>query len=482
MRLQLLAAATAFTVALTGCVSSGGLHSRGTLTKAASLHASQSLAGLPEASDAWPTADWWKKLGDAQLDALIAEALQNNPGLAVADARSRAAQAQVGAADAARKPSVNGGASVSGARIPETVLPMGGHFNIAKYGYASFKWGLDLWGGKRAAWQAAVGTSRAADVAAHAARIELSGNVARAYAQLGTAFTQQDLAQAELKRANEARELTQQRVSAGIDNRIQLDQGDAEVATAQQGLAMAAQAVVSARSALSALLGEGPDRGLQIHRPQTLALAQLTVPESLPVGLLGHRADLVAARWRVEAARKDIKAAKTEFLPNISLGALAGVITLGGGNPLELPARFYEAGPSLSLPIFDGGRLRANLSGKDAAFDIAVAQYNQKLVDAVNEVAEDYATLQSLDEQIDAQRRARDAARSAWQLAEQRYKAGIGSFLEALTVRQQLLRAEQGVVALDAHKVDLSLQLVQALGGGFQPPAPTVATTTSDHS
>ncbi|MEO8747248.1 MAG: efflux transporter outer membrane subunit [Rhodanobacter sp.] len=481
MRLQLLAAATAITVALTGCVSSGGLHPHGTLTEAASLHASRSLAGIPAVPDAWPAADWWKQLGDAQLDALIAEALQNNPGLAAADARSRAAQAQAGLANAALAPSVNGGASVAGARIPETVLPKGGHFNVAKYGYASFKWGLDLWGGERAAWQAAVGASRAAEVAAHAARVELSGNVARAYAQLGAAFTQQDLAQAELKRASAARELTRQRVAAGIDNRIQLQQGDAEVASAQQGLAMAGQAVVSARSALSVLLGEGPDRGLQIQRPQTLALAELVVPENLPLGLLGHRADLVAARWRVEAAGKDIKAAKTEFLPNISLGAMAGVIALGGGNPLQLPARFYEFGPSLSLPIFDGGRLRANLSGKDAAFDLAVAQYNQKLVDAVDEVAEDYAMLQSLDEQIAAQRRARDAAQGAWQLAQERYQAGVGSFLEALTVRQQLLRAEQGMAALDAHRVDLSLQLVQALGGGFQPSTPPVA-TTSDHS
>lgn len=481
MRLQLLAAATALTVALTGCASSGGLHPQGSLTDAASLHASQSLAGLPEATDAWPKADWWKALGDAQLDALIDEALRNNPGLAAADARVRAAQAQVGIAEADRKPTVDAGASVAGARIPSTVLPMGGHFMIAKYGYASFKWGLDLWGGKRAAWQAAVGESRAAEVAAHAARIELSSNVARAYAQLGAAFTQQDLAKAELKRATEARELTQQRVSAGIDNRIQLQQGDSEVATAQRGVAMAAQAIVAARSALSELLGEGPDRGLQIQRPQSLSLAQLTVPENLPIGLLGHRADLVAARWRVEAASKDIKAAKTEFLPNISLGALAGVIALGGGNPLELPARFYQVGPSLSLPIYGGGRLRANLSGKDAAFDVAVAQYNEKLVDAVNEVAEDYATLQSLDEQLAAQRQARDAAQGAWQLAEQRYQAGVGSFLEALTVRQQLLRAEQDMASLDAHKVDLSLQLVQALGGGFQPSAQPVASATPEH-
>ena len=117
---------------------------------------------------------------------------------------------------------------------------------------------------------------------------------------------------------------------------------------------------------------------------------------------------------------------------------------MGGGNPLTLPSRFYQVGPSLSLPIFDGGRLRANLAGKDAQYDLAVAQYNQTLVGALNQVADEVSALQSLDEQIGAQQRAQDAAQQAWQLAEQRYKAGIGSYLEALSVRQQLLLAERG--------------------------------------
>src|SRR6185437_16218310 len=151
-------------------------------------------------------------LGDPQLDALIGEALKDNPQLAVADARARAAQAEVGIADAARGPSVNAGASVAGARFPANTPVGNGHFGLAEYAYGSFKWGLDLWGGKRAAWQAALGASRAAEVDARAARIELSGNVARAYAQLGYAFAQQDLAAGELRRAQQSRTLTAQRV------------------------------------------------------------------------------------------------------------------------------------------------------------------------------------------------------------------------------------------------------------------------------
>lgn len=489
MRLHLFAAAAALTLTLAACASSGGLHPDGTPTDPATLKSAHSLAAVSNPGAAWPATDWWSALGDPQLDALIEEALQNNPGLAVADARARAAQAEAGLADAARGPSVNAGASVSGARIPTTVMPAdsgGGHFNVAKYAYASFKWGLDLWGGKRAAWQAALGASRAAAIDARAARIELSGNVARAYAQLGYAFDQQDLAAGELRRAQQSRKLTAQRVTAGIDNRIALKQADGEVATAEQDVALAERAVSAARSSLAVLLGKGPDFGNDIARPTLLTPAQLAVPENLPVELIGHRADLVAARWRVEAASKDIKAAKTEFLPNISIGALAGVIRLGSGNPFTLKSRFYQVGPSLSLPIFDGGSLRANLAGKDAQYDLAVAQYNQTLIGAVNEVADDVSALQSLKQQIAAQRRAQTAAEDAWELALQRYKAGIGSYLEALSVRQQLLQANRGMAALQAQQVDRSVQLIQALGGGYRPQgqadAPAPSSSTYAHS
>lgn len=494
MRLHSFAASIGLALALAGCASGGGLHTSGTPTDPAALATAQSLARLHAAEASWPGEDWWTALGDPQLGALINEALRDNPSLAVADARARAAQSEVGSANAARGPSVNAGAAVSGARLPTTVLPAdagGGHFINARYAYASFNWGLDLWGGKKAAWEAAVGAAKAADIEARAARIELSANVARAYAQLGYAFAQKDVADAEFKRASEARQLTRQRVDAGVDSALQLRQGDAEVAQAQREQAMADRAVDAARSALSVLLGKGPDRGLAIGRPALLQPAVVAVPANLPAELIGHRPDLVAARWRVEAAQKEIKAARTEFLPNLSIGALAGVLATGGTNLFQLPARFYQLGPTLSLPIYDGGRLRANLDRKDATYDLAVAQYNQTLVAAVNEVADDLSGLSSLATQIDAQQHALDAARQAWDLASQRYHAGVGSYLEALAVRQQLLQAEQGLAVLKAQQVDLSVQLLASLGGGYRPrnaadvppatPAPP-SSSPSDHS
>ena len=480
MRLHLLAAATAITLALAGCASSGGLHPEGSLTDPATLKADRSLARLDLSPAQWPQQDWWTGLGDAQLSGLIEEALKDNPNLAVADARLRQAQAEAGIADAERGPTVNAGASVAGARLPTTIEPFGnGHFAAAKYAYGSFKWDADLWGGKKAAWEAAVGSAHAADIETRAVRIELSTNVARAYVQLAYAYAQQDVAKAELDRANHAHELTAQRVTAGIDNQLQLKQSDSEVASAQEQVAVADRAIDSARSRLSVLLGKGPDRGLEIGRPQLLQPAALAVPQNLSIDLIGHRADLVAARWRVEAASQGIKEAKTRFLPDLSISAMAGIIGLGGGNIFQLPARFYEGGPAISLPIFDGGRLRNNLAAKDAQYDEAVAEYNKTLVGAVNDVADDLSGLKSLQDQIAAQQHALDAAKDAWKLAEQRYKAGIGSYLEALSVRQQLLVAEQRMAALHAQQVDLSVQLIQALGGGYRPQPDDAAIASS---
>jgi NodT family efflux transporter outer membrane factor (OMF) lipoprotein len=480
MRLHILAATTGLALALAGCASSGGLHPDGALSDPSQLNVAQSLVRLQVSPAAWPSQDWWTGLGDAQLDALINEALQSNPDLQLADARAREAQAQAVGADAERGPNVDASASVGSVRLPVTAAPLGnGHFGPFKYAAASFSWGLDLWGGKKAAWEAALGQARASEIERRAARIEVSSNVARAYVRLGYAYTQVDVAKAELERAERARALTSQRVGAGIDNQIQLKQSDAEVASAQAQLAVAARAIDAARSALSVLLGKGPDRGLAITRPQTLQPSAVAVPDNLPIELLGHRADLVAARWRVEAAGHNIKVAKTQFLPNVSLGAYAGLLVLGGANLFQAPARFFDVAPSLSLPIFDGGRRRANLAAQDAQYDEAVAQYNQILVGAVNQVADHLSALRSLGQQIDAQQRAEDAANAAWQLSQQRYQAGVGNYLEALSVRQQLLSAEQAMASLHAQQVDLSVQLIQALGGGFRPQGDEAAVTTS---
>ncbi|MGH8163569.1 MAG: efflux transporter outer membrane subunit, partial [Rhodanobacteraceae bacterium] len=236
--------------------------------------------------------------------------------------------------------------------------------------------------------------------------------------------------------------------------------------------------------ALAVLLGRGPDRALDIARPQPLPATALALPSDLPAELLGRRPDIVAARWRVEAAASNIKAAKAAFLPDLSITALAGLVAGPGASLLQASAGLYSVAPALSLPIFEGGKLRGNLAGKDADYDLAVAQYNKTVIDAINEVAEYVDNLRALDVQSAREKQSLTSAQQAYDLAMQRYRGGVGNYLEALTVRSQLLDAERRLAALRIQRAGAAVQLIEALGGGFTPSAdaPAIATHTLNNN
>ncbi|MDN5924629.1 MAG: TolC family protein, partial [Xanthomonadales bacterium] len=181
LRLSKCVAVAALVVLLAGCASSRGIKPSGHLLDVGTLHAQRSLKGQDLTQAAWPASDWWSALGDPQLDALVSEALADNPDVAMARARTRAAQANAGLVDAGRKPGIKASASLSGAHLPGTLIPppLGGHFGWVKYAYLGLHWDLDLWGGKRAAWEAAVDQAHASEVDVHAARLLVAVNVAR---------------------------------------------------------------------------------------------------------------------------------------------------------------------------------------------------------------------------------------------------------------------------------------------------------------
>ena len=467
---------------LAGCANMHGLQPQGELTEPDRLATRHSLAGVKLTPAAWPQSDWWKSLGDPQLDALIDEALSGSPTLAAADARVRVALAQAGAQDAARKPKVNAQAQYSGIRIPATVAPapFGGHYLGVDILNLSVSYAPDPWGGKRAAWEATVDQAHAAQVDAQAARLTLSSNIAQTYAELGHASDLEEIARRELGRSRDIQKLTTQLVKAGIDSDFQLRQTDAAVASAQHGVQLAQEQAALIRAALAALVGQGPDRGLQIAHPQTLRVAALELPSDLPSDLLARRPDIVAARWRVEAAAHGIKAAKAQFYPSINLSAAVGLASAGLGTLFELPSRYMQVGPAISLPVFDGGRLRSGLAERDADYDAAVAQYDQTLVDALHQVAEQIISLQATHAQVETLLAESNSAQSAYVLAGQRYRSGLSNYLDVLAVQQQLFRTQQQLADLYAQRVTASVKLVQALGGGYLPDGSLPPSTASN--
>jgi len=465
--------AVAFLVA--GCASTHGLAPQDQPTPTDSLAASGSLGAFSKAD--FPHDDWWKALGDPQLDALIDEALHGTPTLAAADARLRSAIAQAGLAESLHKPSLAVGAQYAGLRIPETVGPgsFGGSYQGIVLLTMNFKYDPDFWGAKRAKWQAAIGQARAAEVEAQAARLMLASNIASTYVVLAQATAARDVAVAEKARASHLLDLSRQRVQAGLDSQLPLRQAEAGVAAAQQQAEAAQQHIDATRNALAALLGKGPDRALSIAKPTLLTAPAPGVPSVLPSELLGHRPDVVAARWRVEAAERGIASSKAAFYPTVNLSALVGLASGGLTDLFDTGALLVQGGPAISLPIFDGGGLRNQLAKSDADYDLAVATYNESLVTALREVTDALQAARALDAQIAATREARDAASAAWQLAQSRYHAGLGTQLDVLAAQQPLLQLDQQLAALHAQRLTAVIDLDRALGGGLNPVAPSSA-------
>jgi NodT family efflux transporter outer membrane factor (OMF) lipoprotein len=478
-----LTASLACALVLAGCASSHGLSTNGRPLDADTLTAQQSLGADAYSAAAFPTQDWWNTLGDPQLDSLIQEALAGSPSLAAADARLRQAQAQAGLSDAQRKPTLEATGQYSGVQLPEglTGPDIGGDVMWANVLMLNFKWAPDLWGGQRAAWEAAVGQAKAAQVDAQAARLTLSANIARSYISLSQAYEALDVARREQQRSGHLRDLSQQRVDAGLDNDLQLRQAESTIAGARQQEQAAEHQIATLHNALAALLGKGPDRGLSITQPRLLQAPAPAVPGVLPSELLGHRADVVAARWKVEAASRGIDARKVAFKPSVNLNVIAGLASAHLSDLFDSDAVLGLGGPAISLPIFDGGRLRANLDNADAQYDLAVASYNQSLVGAMRDVADAVQGARSLDAQTISVTQARDAAQKAFDLAGSRYQAGLGTQLDVLSAQRPLLQLEQQLAGLHAQRYAAVVDLDQALGGGLQLTAPssTLATETT---
>lgn len=467
LRITPLATALCGALLLAGCASSSGLTTHTTLRDAASIPVSHSLSGVPLSAAAWPSERWWQAFADPQLDALIDEALTSSPSLDVADARTRKAQAQAGIVDAARKPSVGASAQVLGMQLPETLAgnEIGGSFKVANLLMLSLKYNPDVWGQDKAKWQAAVGNAQALEVDAHAARLSLAANIARTYVALAQAFDQQRVAQAEIARADALLALDQQRVKAGLDNGIGLAQHQSQAAIAEQQVQAAQHQIEQLRNALALLLGAGPDRGLAITPPQ-LAQPTLRVPDTLSSDLLARRADIVAARWRVEAAQHGIDASNAAFYPSLNLSALVGLAAGNLGDLFGNKSLLLNGGPALSLPIFEGGQLRNQLRASQADYDIAVASYNQTLLAAMRDVADAVQTARALDAQLASTRQAQTAANSAYRQVQQRQHAGLASQLDVLNTQKSLLQLDQQLAALSAARRAASIDLNQALGGG----------------
>jgi NodT family efflux transporter outer membrane factor (OMF) lipoprotein len=460
-------AGMAVLLAMAGCADMSGIDPHAQLRQPGSL-------GLPVASTAVevpsPVAsDWWSAWGDPQLDRLVKQALQDNPNLKIVQTRLARALAVTDVADAALLPQVNGAFDATRqlyTRNGAIPAPLAGTIRESGTLQLSASWELDFFGKYRSALEAALGAAQAAEADAQAARVLLSANVVRSYTQLVRLQEQLGVAERTLAQRQETLVLVKDRVKAGLDTRLELYQSEGGLPEARQQIEALKEQMVLTRNALGALVG-APQAAQDIQVPPLAALKPTPLPTEIPVNLLGQRADIAAARWRVEATGKDVVNAKTQFYPNVNLVAFAGFSSIGLGRLLESGSQQWGVGPALRLPIFEGGRLRAQLRTKTADLDAAVESYNASVLDAVRDVADQVASSQSISKQQAEQRQAQSAAEGAYAIAVQRYKAGLGNYLQVLTAESTVLAQRRQSVDLTARALDAQVGLARALGGGY---------------
>ena len=458
-------AAGVIATGLTGCADMSGIAPAAVLRDAPSL-------GLPPGASAGApvAADWWQDFGDGQLDRLVAQALEGNPNLKLAQARLARAEAVTEVASAASVPQI--GAQLDQTRQRYTANgavppPLAGSTRSSGTAQLNANWELDFFGKNRAALDAALGSLQAAKADAQAARVLLASNVVRSYFQLVRLNEQAGLARRTLAQRTETFKLVQDRVNAGLDTRLELRQSEGSLPEARLQLESLQEQMALARNALGALIGQS-DVAAAFIPPAQAAIKNVSSATAIPADLLGRRADITAARWRVEAALNDVASARTQFYPNINLVAFAGFSSIGLDRLFNTGSQQWGAGPALRLPIFDAGRLRANLRGKTADLDAAVESYNAAVLDAVHDASDQLASSQAIGRQQTEQQAAQQSAEGAYDIAVQRYRAGLGTYLNVLTAETSVLAQRRAAVDLAARALDTQVGLIRALGGGYR--------------
>jgi NodT family efflux transporter outer membrane factor (OMF) lipoprotein len=413
---------------------------------------------------------WWDSFQDPQLDRLIRLGLEDSPTLTQAQARVGEALAQAQVAQAGLLPHANLDASALYQRAPENYVippPLAGHTFWMSQAGASLGWDLDFWGRQADAVHRAQDLTQSARLDVDNARLMLAGAITQSYIELYREHALVDIAERSEAQRQNIVNITRHRVAAGLDTQLELRQAEGQLPQARVARAQAQAAADLAVHQLAALTGQGAEAYASIQRPVLKLEAALPVPTVLPINLLARRPDVLSARLTVEAADAQRLAAKAAFYPSVSLRALAGIGAFGMNNLVQWSARGYGAGPLISLPLFDGGRLRAEYRGSEAQLDGAIAGYNDTVLHAVQQSADQITRLDALArEQLD-QQQTLESNEAAYRLAEERYKAGLASYLTVLNAETQVLTARQAMVDILTGQAVARVTLLLAVGGSF---------------
>jgi NodT family efflux transporter outer membrane factor (OMF) lipoprotein len=421
---------------------------------------------MAQPSDSVLRGNWWEIFGDSDLNALEQQIGPANQTLKVAEANFRQARAQIQFNRSNLYPTVSAGVQITHTRVSGN-SPAG--FQGNQYGNfvlpISVNWEPDLWGRVRRSITAAKELTQASAADLANVKLELQTELAIDYFEARSLDAQKKLLDDTVVAYVKALQLTQNRYQGGVASKVEVEQAATQLQQTQAQDIDLGVARAQYEHAVAVLIGQVPEG---YHLPgEPLRQTPPAIPTGVPSELLERRPDIASAERQLAAANEQIGIARSAFFPDLVISATGGLDAGSIVNWFNWPSRYWAVGPQLAQTIFDAGRRRAALEGSEAAYDANVANYRQITLTAFQEVEDSLSSLRILEQESAQQHEATASAESSLQLSLNRYKGGLVTYLEVITAQSIALSNERTDVDLMRRRMDASVQLVKALGGGW---------------
>jgi outer membrane protein, multidrug efflux system len=431
--------------------------------------------------------EWWRVFGSSRLNGLVADAISNNQDLAAAQARVETSRALVGVKRADWFPRLNFGGDISkqrqsessfGANLPPEFGSVTDLVSRENYRAAlDMSYELDLWGRVKRGVQSASASAKAADENLSAQRLIIAAEVARNYFLLRSLDDQIKVLKDTINLRGEALKLQQSRFDGGLANEMDVTRSRTEVELAKADLTVTERQRGSTENALAVLCGRSP-ASFTIASTGALTTPP-RLPSLLPSTLLQSRPDIRAAEAELQAASAEIGVAQASFYPAFSLLGSGGLESVAARDFLKWENRVLSIGPSVSLPVFQGGRLKANLRAAQSRYDEALAKYRQTILNALRDVEDAMLDLQAYGVQRSALAAAESAAVETRSLANTRHEKGLATYFEVVDADRTVLSTRLALTQIDGQRYISTVLLAKALGGGWKRSAPPPVTPKS---
>ena len=440
------------------------------ISKAPLSTSEMTLSKNAPTSISWPQEYWWSRYNDQQLQKLIYTALSTSPSIDAADARLEKALQYVRAVSA--NDDISGSANGSIFTQKQSYNYIMGSFaprGFKDYGDISLglKKEFDIWGKQKAQLNSAAFQFEALGADKEFAKVSLASAIIAEYAKLQNLYNQKDLVLALRGNAVEYASLISLRFKNGLETKGSVAQADSQISAINLQLNKIDENIALEKNAIASLVGSGPQIAAQITRPTIAPIFGYKVPENLNLDIIGHRADVVAARLNAEAAAQNVNVKHADYYPNISISGSVGIQAMQIKNLFDSGSLIGQFGPAVSLPLFSQKTLDSQYYSAQADYNLAVAQYNQKVLDALSEVDQVAVNFSALSTQTQSVIAQINNLNSAYDIAQKRLRGGVGTKMEVLNIKSQIINNQITLNNLKDANLNLEIALIKALGGGY---------------